>query len=507
VIDTSLEFMVDIDSDVQNELLGDEVRIRQVLLNLLSNAVKYTEKGSILLKVRNELTDDEDTVRFIIEVKDTGKGIREEDIGKLFSEFVQLDLEENKGIEGTGLGLSITKSLVKAMGGDIAVLSEYGVGSTFTVTLPQKVRGSGKFGDGSTDSYAVSEESSVKFIAPTARVLIVDDISTNLAVVEGLLLPYRVQMDSCRSGVEAIEAVTANLYDLVLMDHMMPVMDGIEATTLIRKMDCEYYAELPIIALTANALYGAKEMFLQNGFNDFLAKPIEIAKLSRILEKWIPAPKHIPVEENECGVVSDINIDIVIDGVDVRTGMARTGGTADGYWLTLAVFYKDGLEIVSAIKESLETDNMQKYITTVHGLKSAAANIGAITLSGAARDLEEAGKQDDRDFISKNTSALLSDLEALLLNINDIVSSRKEKLGQTDISVDLLKSALITLRTAIDDLDAGAINAAVKELRQFENAAKTGEATENILQNVLNGEYDEALALIETLLPDKENDS
>jgi len=404
VVDSNLIFVVNIDCKVPNSLFGDEARIRQAMLNLLTNAVKYTKKGFVSFSVGGEIT--EDNVFLTIDVTDSGNGIKQEDLRKLFGEFVQIDSASHKGIEGTGLGLVITKKLVNAMGGDISVQSEYGKGSTFTITLSQKIRSPEplasvenpeeksvlvyepseiyansiictvdnlgvichraendydlreklqmkdytfllvsypllinakaiirelksktqivvltEFGNATADmkldvlampvhsisianilngvsgrfSYSSNEDASVaRFSAPKARILIVDDIGTNLKVAEGLMLPYKMQMDLCMSGAAAIEAVKKHPYDLVLMDHMMPQMDGIEATKLIREMGSENpsYAELPIIALTANAISGIKEMFLANGFNDFLSKPIDTVKLNIVLARWIPKEKQ-----------------------------------------------------------------------------------------------------------------------------------------------------------------------------------------------------------------------
>jgi signal transduction histidine kinase/CheY-like chemotaxis protein len=279
IVDSGLRFDINIDSNIPNSLIGDETRIRQVLLNILGNAVKYTKKGFISLSASGEII--ENTVLLTIEVADSGIGIKPEYLKKLFDEFVRVDESKNY-IEGTGLGLPIAKNLIKTMNGDISVKSEYGKGSTFTIKLPQKISANELFDSIKNDSIAIN------FNAPNARVLIVDDIDANLKVAKGLMQPYKMQVDLCTSGAEAIERIKANSYDLVFIDHMMPDMDGIEATKIIR----EIYANLPIIALTANAVSGVKEMFLENGFNDFLSKPINTVELNSILEKWLPKEKQ-----------------------------------------------------------------------------------------------------------------------------------------------------------------------------------------------------------------------
>ncbi len=279
--EASLEFKVDIDDHIPKALFGDEARVRQVLLNILNNAVKYTSEGIVSFTVTGTEVDADKAI-LTIDIADSGRGIKEEDIGKLFTDFVQLDLEGSKSIEGTGLGLAITKKLLVAMGGDITVRSEYGKGSTFTVTLPQ--------GISRKEIFDVERPVSI-FKAPDARVLVVDDVSVNRIVAKGLLSMYELRVHACVSGEEAVASVQAEEYDLVFMDQMMPGMDGVEATAAIRNLAGERFQKLPIIALTANAISGAKEMFLENGFNDYLTKPINPQRLGEILETWIPVEK------------------------------------------------------------------------------------------------------------------------------------------------------------------------------------------------------------------------
>ncbi len=618
-----LRFVVNVDSNIPNALYGDEVRVRQVLLNLLSNAVKYTDKGFVSLSITakypesGETETKADSVILRIDVKDSGKGIKSEDIDKLFKDFVQVDKEKNKGVEGTGLGLAIINSIMKAMGGKVSVASEYGKGSTFTVTLPQKFRDAAahavvsdkedknvlvyerrdlyansivdtvrklgvncipvdgeavldekvasgsynfiftaaalydrtknvlqkhksnakvvllmEFGDVIADKdvavlsmpaysvtvanvlnghadgsrYGAKAESYTRFIAPDARVLVVDDTNTNLRVAEGLLSPYKMRVDTCRSGPDAIEAVQVEHYDLVFMDHMMPGMDGLETTRRIRAIRGDYYRKLPIVALTANAVAGAREMFLSEGLNDFISKPIDVLKLKAVLDKWIPQElRKSPTEVITTGE-SDDDIDvrkIKIDGVDVEKGLAISGGKGTHYVRTITMFYEDGFEKIKEIRNCVEIGDMQLYATHVHGLKSAAASIGALAVSEEAKALEAAWRENNQVYINEHNAKFLMDLEALLHNIGkllDDIETMKKKAGGGHVDMETLKAELAKLKTAMESFDSETIDSATNALIEYEQAEHFGEQIKSILQNVLIGEYDDALNLIDNLL-------
>ena len=535
VIDSHISFVVNADSNIPSTLFGDETRIRQALLNILSNAVKYTERGFVSFTVHAEYID-ESRVNLIMEVADSGKGIKREDIGKLFDDFTQFDLEKNRGIEGVGLGLAITHSVVSAMGGHIGVKSEYGQGSLFTVTVPQKYSTGEKlavvenpkdksvllyeqrqiyansiifsidnlgascifaandaelrerlntraydflfisyalyknnedtiskfgnnvkvvilaeFGEAVPDkdmnvlampvysvsianilngmsdrfSYCDSCEFSVRFTAPDSRVLIVDDINTNLKVAQGLLLPYNMQLDLRKSGKEAIEAIQSKNYDLVFMDHKMPEMFGTEAVRRIREMGAldPYYSSVPIVALTADAVSGTKEMFLESGFNDYLSKPIDTVKLGAILETWISKSKQksiVTESGNRTGGKKDKAVEV--NGLDVGKGISLSGGTTELYLGALEAFYEDGIEKIGQITKCLETGNISLYTTNVHALKGAAAQIGGDGLSEAAYALEKAGDRNDLEFIGTHNPLFIDSLKSLLSNINDAIN-------------------------------------------------------------------------------------
>jgi CheY-like chemotaxis protein len=286
---------LEVDETAPARLTGDELRLRQILNNLLSNAIKYTEEGRIILSVTWRQNE---TGFLCFTITDTGRGIKKEDMGKLFNAYTQFETAANRNTQGTGLGLSITKGLVEHMGGTITAESEYGKGSVFSVQIPQQALGETIIGretaeslrsfqfSGSRREYGVNL---IRHMMPYGKVLVVDDVEINLDVMTGILMSYRLRVDTALSGKEAIEMVRAEepRYDLIFMDHMMPEMDGIETVRMIRKIDSDYTRAVPIIALTANAITGTREMFLENDFNDFISKPVDIKRLDAVLNRWI----------------------------------------------------------------------------------------------------------------------------------------------------------------------------------------------------------------------------
>jgi len=282
LMEKPVQFFTNISGNIPDNLFGDEARLRQIILNLLSNAAKFTDKGHINMSISEDKRED-NKIWLKVVISDTGHGIKPEEQEKLFSAFMQVDTKRNRGIEGTGLGLAITKQLCIAMGGDITLTSEYEKGSEFTVIIPMEI---------GSDKHVYNAKNIDQFTIPGVRLLVVDDIATNLKVVEGLLSPYGATVETCQSGIEAIALVKQREYDLVFMDHMMPVMDGIEATEIIRALEDEHCQTMPIIALTANAVIGMREMFLEKGFNDFLAKPIDVSRLDEMINRWIPEGKR-----------------------------------------------------------------------------------------------------------------------------------------------------------------------------------------------------------------------
>lgn len=285
VKERGLELQLEVQEDIPSELRGDEMRIRQILINLLNNAVKFTDKGYVKLRVWSERHDGQ--FRLYASVQDSGCGIREESLSGIFNSYERVDLVKNRTVEGTGLGLAICKRLVESMDGAITIESEYGKGSTFTFYVVQEVINPEPVGPWEkTGIHKSREKIRERFRAPEAKVLVVDDTKINLKVAVGLLKTLEIKADTALSGMECLEKIQEKRYDIIFMDHMMPEMDGIEATKKIREIEGEYYKNVPVIALTANAVNGAREMFLEAGFQGFVSKPIDMDELCNCIKKY-----------------------------------------------------------------------------------------------------------------------------------------------------------------------------------------------------------------------------
>jgi PAS domain S-box-containing protein len=423
-----VEFILNVDENVPSELFGDGLRIKQMLNNILSNAFKYTDEGEVELTVNAEYSSEKpDSVTLVFRVRDTGQGMTDEQVGRLFDAYSRFNTEANRTTEGTGLGMGITKNLINMMNGEILVESELGKGSLFTVRLPQGNTGSPVLGKETVERlkqfrfiYKAKLEKLqiVREPMPFGKVLVVDDLDMNLYVIKGMLSPYGLQIDTAESGNEAIEKIKQNQYDLVFMDHMMPVMDGIEATREIRKWEEEEYRRkggelpesevpegnrIPVIALTANAVSGMKEMFLANGFNGFISKPIIIQKLDEVLKEWLSPEKIIqykkpdPIKEDETyGIfIKDIG---KIGEIDTESGLSQVTGNKGMYRNTLKIFYEKLISVCNDMTAFLDARDLKNFVVFVHSMKTMLAIIGACSLSKTALELERAAKNGEIDF-------------------------------------------------------------------------------------------------------------
>ncbi|MDR0937728.1 MAG: response regulator [Oscillospiraceae bacterium] len=531
-------FIVNVDPNIPNDIIGDEVRVRQIMTNILSNACKYTEQGFIKLSVTAGYRGSS-TITFSVSVEDSGIGIKEGDIAQLFEKFTRVDLKRNKNVDGTGLGLAITESLCKLMNGRVTVTSEYGKGSIFTAKFDQEYVTGERFasvenanklrvlfhgrtqkttdsleytlkalgvgvrranteeelfdqlagGDYdfaflmnsvidpavalaestgcktelvailplgetlrnfrgshiSTPVYAlpianvlngvtvdkVHSVSDINYTAAGARLLIVDDIRSNLSVAKGLMAPLGARIDTCLSGIEAISLVQEYYYDIVFMDHMMPEMDGVETTARIRALPGEKFKKMVIVALTANAISGMREKFIASGFTDYLSKPIEMKRLVTVLNQWIPQEKRVyGTQSHFSGEVNDIDTSgfIKIEGLDIVAAVKAMGVPYETFLEVCTLFCKDVDERLAILRITPTADGppeqLKLYITQVHALKSVTRSIGAAEVSRLSQKLEEAGNERDFTYISQYSEQFI---EKLLLLVDKVSAALPKK--------------------------------------------------------------------------------
>ena len=449
----NLTFETDVDKDLPDYLYGDVVRVRQIITNILNNAVKYTDSGNVSLKIsgnrKGKGSDGKEIIELVAAVSDTGIGIAQEDIGKLFGKFERVDLERNSTKEGTGLGLAITKMLLDMMKGDIKVESTYGKGSTFTVTIPQVVLSNepiGNFKEKFEKSLGEKKPYHESFRAPEAKILIVDDTRMNLVVATEFLKDTLVGIDTAGGGEEAVELALANKYDVILMDQRMPEMDGEEAFRVIRSHKEGPNIDTPVICLTADAVVGARERYLAKGFNDYLTKPIDSTYLEMMLKKYIPDSKiSIVTEDENNGQSGDVEgaeantespFKILEDnGIDTARGLANCGGDVDFYLSILLEYLRGADEKKEDLLKFLEAGDYANYGILIHSLKSTSAMIGAISPYEIAQDLENAAKNDDKAFVLSNHDAFLVEFNKVLATLGKVVS-QDDALDDVEISED-----------------------------------------------------------------------
>jgi len=574
--DKDVELLYDIDVNLPMKLYGDAQRIRQIIINLMNNAIKFTEEGFVKLSVETKVVSEE-VVQLTFRVQDTGQGIRAEDLEKLFGSFQQVDTKKNRYKEGTGLGLAISKQLTELMDGSIHVESEYGKGSTFIVTIPQKIRNTKRAAEVHRkpaekvvlgvrfdnelvlknyqsliehyqvidvtleeaveknirlDAFFTDEPGSVlaeerkmmeewkttfcilqnpmrqnfsseqgtlinkplyslnfcqvinheevsfndekedvsSFTAPDARILIVDDTEMNLKVAIGLLEPMQLQIDTAANGKRAVKMIQENHYDIVFMDHMMPVMDGVEATRIIRGLEGDYYKNLPIVALTANATTEARENFHKNGLSDFVAKPIKVKELCKCIRRWLPEEKVIcgkgvcavSEERQEAGVLEEATL--IIEGLDVPAGIANCG-SKELFLNLLGDFYKLIDQKSTKIEKCLADGLLKDYTIEVQALKNTARMIGALELSEKFYQLEQLGNANEQEVLEKETPDVLRWYRSYKPILEPF--GRMQEQDKQEVPVEDMIHSLEQLRDAVDCFDLDGADAAMHAIEGF----------------------------------------
>lgn len=502
---SGLELIYDIDQDIPCKLKGDMGRIRQVIINLVNNAIKYTEKGSVRFSVhvRQKNTD---KVMLYYEVADTGIGIRKEDQKILFDAFQRVEMDRNRYVEGTGLGLTISQNLVNMMGGVIEVESEYGKGSRFFFTIEQTIIDptpvSAVNYNGQKDN-VTEKEAECLFIAPEAHILLVDDNELNLVVAKELLKPLRMQIDTAENGLQAVKMVRGSQYDLVLMDHMMPVMDGIVATKTIRELPDEKYKKLPIIALTANAMVDARKEFLNAGMNGFVAKPIDFTRICNQLKLWLPKElvQEVPGEEAKQLLMNDIS-DSEIQPENPETGFSfeegvKHCGSKAALMKTIRIFYRTIDSKANKIEQCLKEGLISDYVIEVHALKSSALLIGAVPLSEAAKELEDYGKQGKTEVLEEKTPDVLT----LYRDLKNILRpyAEKEEDAKKEFSDGEWITALQQIHQCIEQFDLDGVDQIMEQLEEYQVPECIRESMDQLRVYVADVSMEEIMELTDTM--------
>jgi len=493
--DKPIEFELEVEEDVPSKLIGDELRIKQILNNLLSNSFKYTDSGMITLSVSSELEESSDGVTLVLCVKDTGQGMTSEQLESLFEEYTRFNDDSIRAVEGTGLGLAITQRLLYLMDGQISVESEPGEGTTVTIRLPQGTVDRDILGKELTENlkrfytnYVTHKKRNrIEFdLMSYGSVLIVDDVETNLYVAVGLMKLYGLQIDTAMSGYEAIEKVqSGRVYDVIFMDHMMPGMDGIETTEKMRESG---YTD-SIVALTANAVAGQADMFLQNGFDDFISKPIDLRQLNLILIKHIRSKQSPEViaaarlnrNNKTSGGTDDMS---TVNGADDK-------GISTKDHLLMESFIRDIEKTVKILEEQLgvldfeDDEKLRIFIVTVHGIKSSLANLGEMALSKSAVRLEHAGRDKELDLIITEAPVFLGDLRALLLKIQP-----KQNNNEAGDDPEDIHDRIIAIKEMCADYNRKGTLTAISDIGDC--SAQTRSVLEIIKEHVSKSEYEEA---------------
>ncbi len=498
-----LDLVVEASDELPSVLFGDEIRIKQVITNILTNAVKYTEQGSVTLRVSHETKEDE-TILLCVSIIDTGIGIKEEDMKKLFSAFERIEEERNRAIEGTGLGMNITRQLLKLMGTELHVESVYGKGSTFSFCIKQKVMNPAPLGDfreAYRNSLSRHRKYHEKFTAPEANILVVDDTVMNLTVVKGLLKQSKIQIDTAESGIEGLNLAEKNHYDAIFLDHRMPGMDGIETLQKLRQSTTEHNQVVPVIALTANAISGAREEYLAAGFQDYLTKPIDSNQLEDLLLKYLPQEKVILSSDNAFEEQTEPSgQDSLPDwlnetrGVDIKAGVHHCG-TEEAYLSALKVFAESILPNATEIESYYEQEDWKNYTTKVHALKSSSRIIGAQELFERAMRLENAGNAGYVNEIRECTGDLLSLYRSYAEKLAPLLIKESDE-GKPMIETEALVEAYDALREMAEVFDYDSAMYVLESLEEYRIPEEETERYKKIRQAIGKPDWEKLMELL-----------
>lgn len=504
-----LQLVVEVAPETPSCLYGDDVRIRQVLINILTNAVKYTEEGTVWLRVRSRVGGEKVVLCF--EVEDTGIGIKAEDLPKLAAEFERIEVDRNRHIEGTGLGMSITMQLLALMDSQLQIESEYGKGSKFYFELEQKIVDGTPIGDFESKVRQMAENFSYEssFFAPDAKLLVVDDNAVNRKVLRNLLKETQIQVSEADGGAECLRLVQENHYDLIFLDHMMPEMDGVETLHRMKALPEFPCKDTPVVVLTANAITGAKEAYLKEGFDDFLSKPIVPDKLETMIRKMLPEEMLQEGKPTAQPTAAETRIEELpmVEGLDWNYAWLHLPDM-ELLAYTVREFYDQidpaAENLEQAYEQIADAVYLEQYRIQVHAMKSLAATIGIVTLSGVARVLESAAKDGKINIIVAMTDIFLEEWRSYRLRLQGIFGiGTEEKKEITDYSV--IRALVEMVRISMQDMDIDRADALMKQLREYaypeeieQNVLKLSEAVTNLdpeeterLARLLSGQMSE----------------
>ena len=464
-----LKYELNISPQLPKTLFGDSIRIKQCILNLLTNAIKYTKEGSINFSIDYQKLD-EKKISLKVLVKDTGCGIKKEDLEKLFTPFERIEEEKNRTIEGSGLGISIVKRLLDMMGSSLNVSSTYGQGSEFSFTVEQEVSDwtpSGNLNEAYNQSIRQMISYKEKLHAPKAKLLFVDDTAMNLDVIKGLLKNTGIQIDTVLSGKEALNALANKKYDIIFIDHRMPEMDGIQTLHAMKKLSNNQSAGKPCIALTANAISGVRKMYLEEGFDDYLSKPVNPAKLEEMIIHYLPAEYLEALPENQEPSINSysdfINKMKEIESLDLVEALNNCG-SQELLFNTLQQYYSDIDQKVNELENYFANKDWPNYEIKVHSLKSTSRLIGAIKLSKLAEKLEKNSRNADISLISKDHKKLMNKLSNLKDDLLPLVNSPSETSEKKEITNEELSEAIKSLIECADSFDIDGLDSLIEEL-------------------------------------------
>ncbi len=512
--DKRLHLNLEIDKNIPERLHGDEIRIKQIITNILTNAAKYTEKGSVTFSVSYEkIEDDPNALMLKVAVKDTGIGIRPEDMDKLFIRFERFEEERNRGIEGTGLGLSITENLLKMMDSSLNVESIYGEGSRFSFSIRQEVVDWQPIGD-YEETWKRSAKSVVgyreKIEAPEAQILVVDDNSLNLMVFAGLLKQTGIKIDKAESGDEGIEYALKKHYDIIFLDHMMPEKNGIETLHELKADPQGINRDTPYICLTANAISGAREKYIEAGFTDYLTKPINTEELENMLLKYLPEDKvRLTTDDGEPDQLTQSEDEIPEafkelqdKGIDVKTGIVNTGSVRS-YISVLELFYETIEDKSSEIERYYRNEDIENYVIKVHALKSSAKTIGATELGYEAQLLEEAGKRKDIEYIEAHNDAFIEKYRGFKEPLSYALKkyNKGEKGDEAGRIADraVMAGAYEKLKDAAEDMDCEKLDQIFKDMEGYIIPEDEGKLFSELQEAAKEFNYKTILSLLENV--------